>query len=313
MNVWLIKCREHLPDREGWTWDWYFDPKRRIYLTDDEWGGPEWIRSKFSKKFIREEVKKGDLVVCYQSEGRRICGLTRMSDDGSDSPHGSGDFCMIHLVAVRKALRIQPVLTVEDLRETGCNPRWLRSGQGTIFPVSVDEFNGILRAIRLRCPNLSDRLQAWLKKCGFIAAPSGELTSRISKGARAAGAGFATDLATKLAVERNAVKAVKRYFVNNGWKVRSVETECCGFDLICTRGNRQLDVEVKGTSGIDACFPITAGEVTQARTNPRFRLWLVTRALSRSPGCYEWSGEQLLKEFDLAPIQYMAKGQMTLQ
>jgi hypothetical protein len=72
---------------------------------EPEW--PQWIRSPQSKKYLREEVRKGDIVVCYQSEGRRICGFTRMAGNGRDEPKGSGDFNMLYLAGNKKALCIE--------------------------------------------------------------------------------------------------------------------------------------------------------------------------------------------------------------
>jgi hypothetical protein len=111
MQVWLVKCRKNLPDRDGWTWDWYFDPQEDQYSQNDEWGGPEWIRSGQSKKFIRDEVSKDDLVVCYQYEGKRICGFTRMARDGRDDPIGSRNYCMLHLASKKKAFCLEPPIT----------------------------------------------------------------------------------------------------------------------------------------------------------------------------------------------------------
>ena len=309
MKVWLVKCRKYLPDREGWSWDQYFDIESDEYAVDDTWGGHEWIRSNQSKKFIREEVRKGHLVVCYQSEGHRISGFTRMAGDGLDEPEGSGDFNMLYLAAAKKGLCIEPELTVDQLRSTGCDPVWLRKGQGTVFPLSLDEFKGIIRAVRVCCSGMEADLDRWLQRVGFEegakASPkTGKQQLKLPKG----GAGFSTNTERNKLVEKSAVRLVTRSLKRLGWTVNDVQKDCCGFDLHCTRGNnKRLDVEVKGVSGSLPNFPITFGERFKAETNPNFAIHIVTEALTRKPQIMQMSGPEFLAAFNLKAIQYMAR------
>ena len=309
MNVWLVKCRKYLPDREGWSWDQYFDPESDEYGVDDTWGGHEWIRSSQSKKFIREEVQKGDIVVCYQSEGRRICGFTRMAGDGLEEPEGSGDFNLLFIAAAKKGLCIEPELTVNQLHSTGCDPIWLQKGQGTVFPLSLDEFKGIVRAVRICCSGMEDDLDRWLQRVGIVegakvSPKNGKQQLKLPKG----GAGFSTNTARNAQVELSAVRLVKRSFERGGWKVKDVQSDCCGFDLSCTRVNKKrIDVEVKGVSGSQESFPITFGEVLQAETNPNFAIHIVTEVLSPRPKVRRLTGAEFLSAFKLKPIQYMAR------
>jgi hypothetical protein len=159
MKFWLVKCRKKLSDgREGWTWDDY----SQNYKRDRDWGGDGWIKSSQSMMFIRE-VCKDDLVVCYQYEGKRIWGLTRMAGDGHEENRGAG-YNTLYLAATSKGLCIEPRLDVEELRATGCDPEWLRKGQGTVFPISPIEFRGIVRCIRKNRPNMKVDLERWLPR-----------------------------------------------------------------------------------------------------------------------------------------------------
>jgi hypothetical protein len=119
------------------------------------------------------------------------------------------------------------------------------------------------------------------------------------------GAGFGDPVENKL-VETAAVEAVAREYQWGGWSVRSVERDNCGFDLECTKGVTVEQVEVKGVRGTGLCFVITAGEVRQARENPKFVLVVVTSALSPSPTLTKFSGVEFGQQFDLAAIQYRA-------
>jgi hypothetical protein len=119
------------------------------------------------------------------------------------------------------------------------------------------------------------------------------------------GAGFGTPAENKQ-VEEAAIGTVKRSYEDDGWDVRSVEREKCGFDLECRKSRVVEHVEVKGVRGTEQSFIITAGEVEQARKDPTFVLMVVTSALSALPNVTRYSGAAFLGQFRLAPVQYRA-------
>lgn len=119
------------------------------------------------------------------------------------------------------------------------------------------------------------------------------------------GSGFGNQIENKL-VEKAAIDAVRKAYENNGWLVRSVERDKCGFDLECRKKRLIENVEVKGITATEQCFMITAGEVEQARKTPSFVLIVVTSALSRSPLLTRYSGAQFCRRFHLAAVQYRA-------
>lgn len=119
------------------------------------------------------------------------------------------------------------------------------------------------------------------------------------------GAGFGDSAENKL-VELAAVRTVVKTYEGDGWSVRSVERDGCGFDLECTKSGSVENVEVKGVRGDVPCFIITAGEVKQAQTNPAFVLAVVTSALAASPNLIKYSGSEFCQRFDLSAIQYRA-------
>jgi hypothetical protein len=119
------------------------------------------------------------------------------------------------------------------------------------------------------------------------------------------GAGFGDAAENKL-VETRAVRAVIKHYEQSGWSVRSVERDKCGFDLECKKAGTVEQLEVKGVRGSGLCFVITAGEVKQARENPKFFLMVVTSALSSSPTLTKFSGREFGQRFNLSAIQYRA-------
>jgi len=119
------------------------------------------------------------------------------------------------------------------------------------------------------------------------------------------GAGFGGPSDNKI-VEEAAIAAIKTQYEGGGWIVRSVERERCGFDLECHKGTTTENIEVKGVRGTEQSFIITAGEVRQAQTNPKFVLIVVTSALSLSPIITRYSGVEFFRHFRLSPLQYQA-------
>ena len=60
-SIWIVKAREVLKSGEdGWHWREYFDGPDRSY---DDWGGTNWVGSRYSMKLLKTKVRKGDLVV----------------------------------------------------------------------------------------------------------------------------------------------------------------------------------------------------------------------------------------------------------
>jgi hypothetical protein len=119
------------------------------------------------------------------------------------------------------------------------------------------------------------------------------------------GAGFGHPDKNKL-VKEAARDAVKEQYESNGWIVRSVESEKCGYDLECYKDGAIENVEVKGVSGARQSFIITAKEVEQAHANPNFVLVIVTSALSTSRESNRYTGHEFCSRFVLSVVQYRA-------
>lgn len=115
---------------------------------------------------------------------------------------------------------------------------------------------------------------------------------------------FAT-AAHRSRVERSAIRAVKRRFESEGWRVTSKERDKIGYDLHCARSSGELHVEVKGTVGDEEVFFLTAGEERRATADPLFRIAVVTRALD-TPRVVVRTNAQMRRAFRLSPIAYSA-------
>ena len=122
--------------------------------------------------------------------------------------------------------------------------------------------------------------------------------------ASAFGAGFGNPEENK-EVEKAAIAIVKKKYKFDGWTVKSVERDKCGYDLECHKGETTENIEVKGVRGSEQSFFITAREVQQAQTDPKFVLFLVTSALT-SPVLSRYSGPEFVRCFELKVVQYRA-------
>lgn len=80
------------------------------------------------------------------------------------------------------------------------------------------------------------------------------------------GQGFVVDAAARRAVELRAMAAAKRHFARSWEHVEDVSATQ-SYDLHCTKGHRELRVEVKGTTGDGSVVLLTPNEVQHARTH----------------------------------------------
>ena len=121
---------------------------------------------------------------------------------------------------------------------------------------------------------------------------------------KASGAGFGTPKQNRL-VEKSARQALMKYFPRHKYKIRSREKENIGYDFDVRSANETLHVELKGVSGTDLSFVITANEVKCACKDQRFRLAVVTNART-APRVWLFTAKEFLKRFTLKPLAYYA-------
>ena len=150
MKAWVFKINT----RRGWEFDQYFRSRRRgLYPLGDE----GWIRSASSLRFLREEVKRGDLFLCYEVDRKQVVGITRAASDGRDRGQGSLlDFC-----PPRNAVRLRnPLLRHPDLDHIQAfTPH---RGRGTVQRIERDEFARLRRMILRKNPQQAQALSRLL-------------------------------------------------------------------------------------------------------------------------------------------------------
>ncbi|MBZ5516811.1 MAG: hypothetical protein LAN62_18565 [Acidobacteriia bacterium] len=150
MRTWVFKVNT----KRGWEFDEYFRSRTRgVYELGDE----GWIRSASSLRHLREEVKRGDLFLCYEVDRKRVVGLARAASDGRDVGLGS----LLDFDPPREALRLQHPLTRRpDLDHIlAFSPQ---RGRGTVQKIDPDEFARLKRIILRKNPEQAQALRRLL-------------------------------------------------------------------------------------------------------------------------------------------------------
>jgi hypothetical protein len=154
MRVWVFKINT----KRGWEFDEYFrSPSRGVYAMGDE----GWIRSASSLRYLREEVKRGDLFLCYEVDHKQVVGVARAASDGRDTGLGSLiDFCPPH-----QAVRLEnPLARQPDLDHIlAFSPH---RGRGTVQKIDADEFRRLRRLMLRKNPHQWDKLSRLLNNLG---------------------------------------------------------------------------------------------------------------------------------------------------
>jgi hypothetical protein len=147
MAAWVFKVNT----KRAWEFDEYFRSRARSAY---EMGDEGWIRSASSLRFLREEVKRGDLFLCYEVDRKQVVGVARAASDGRDVGLGSlVDFC-----PPREAVRLRNPLTRKpDLDHIlAFSPQ---RGRGTVQKIDSDEFRRLRRLMLQKNPEQKEALK----------------------------------------------------------------------------------------------------------------------------------------------------------
>lgn len=136
-RAWVFKINTW----RGWKFDQYFRSRARLPY---ELGDEGWIKSASSLRYLRREVKRGDIFFCYEVDHKCLVGVARAASDGRDTGQGS----LVDFSPPRQAVRFENPLTRHpDLDHIlAFTPQ---RGRGTVQRIDPDEFRR-LRLIALR-------------------------------------------------------------------------------------------------------------------------------------------------------------------
>jgi hypothetical protein len=152
-RVWVFKINT----KRGWEFDQYFRSRARGPVAMGDEG---WIRSASSLRYLREEVKKGDLFLCYETDRKEMVGVACAASDGR-----GGDLMrkvsLIDFCPPREAVRLQnPLARHPDLDHIlAFTPH---RGRGTVQLIDRDEFVRLRRIMLRKNPGQAEALRRLL-------------------------------------------------------------------------------------------------------------------------------------------------------
>lgn len=134
-----------------------------------------------------------------------------------------------------------------------------------------------------------------LKRLEIILAGISAFASSSGRKAKPSRSSWRADVELRKQIEMAAVVAVGHKLEAMGYAIQSVEKDNVGYDLIATRDDETLLLEVKGRSGVDICADLSANEFDclkqyERERNPRahYRIAIVTNALV-NPAIHEFA------------------------
>jgi hypothetical protein len=150
MRVWVFKINT----KRGWEFDNYFRSRARGIFP---MGNEDWIRSAASLRHLREEVKRGDLFLCYEVDRKQVVGVARAASDGRDT----GQDSLIDFCPPRQAVRLEnPLSRKPDLDHIlAFSPQ---RGRGTVQRIDADEFRRLRRIMVRKNPGQEEALKRLL-------------------------------------------------------------------------------------------------------------------------------------------------------
>ena len=148
-KVWVFKINT----KRGWQFDQYFRSRVRGPVAMGDEG---WIKSVSSLRYLREEVKKGDLFLCYETDRKQMLGVARAASDGRERDL-MRKISLVDFCPPREAVRLEnPLARKPDLDHIlAFSPH---RGRGTIQPIDRDEFVRLRRIILRKNPNQAKAL-----------------------------------------------------------------------------------------------------------------------------------------------------------
>jgi hypothetical protein len=152
-RLWVFKINT----KRGWEFDQYFRSRARGAVPMGDEG---WIKSASSLRYLREEVKKGDLFLCYETDRKQMVGLAHAASDGRERDL-TRRVSLIDFCPPREAVRLEnPLMRHPDLDHIlAFSPQ---RGRGTIQPIDPDESGRLRRIIFRKNPGQTEALRRLL-------------------------------------------------------------------------------------------------------------------------------------------------------
>jgi hypothetical protein len=150
--------------RRGWHCNAYLDGTESDASERFPSGGRNSTKSPKSMGYIRQ-IQPGDLVVLFQVDDESIHAITQADSCGMEADKGSRQYNLFYLKPAVTAFRLQHPLTLSELQSSGCEPTCFGPGTtGRIFPLTIEDLVGVIKAIARVNPDQSEELSVWMKE-----------------------------------------------------------------------------------------------------------------------------------------------------
>jgi hypothetical protein len=234
MGTWVYKCnlRGKFGPSRG-DWEYVFATAKAV-----PWGRLSFIPA-------LDELRPGDLLLCYQTNRNWLVGLARVIGF-----RGTGRARRVVVQRIRRiGTKVRPLKTQD--RRIGRIPALQGGRIQTIYPISKADAHLLIRAADRAAIQTID--QAAIES---ITETSENIAAEFEKAQ-----GFESDPRVRRAIERHAVRRAKAWY-RKRYRVRERGKP---YDLHCSRNGKVLFVEVKGTRSSGQAVILTANEVALAR------------------------------------------------
>jgi len=159
------------------------------------------------------------------------------------------------------------------------------------FPGQSNVWYPNIHTHKPRVPAFIRRLTKYIDSTTGVALPEDE--AQGGKGGGKKGKTSRPDHAHNAMVEAAAVNAAWARYEADGYTMKSVQTECLGWDLEATKGRESLKLEVKGTAGTAIYFELTPNEYARLKEHAAgYRVCVVCEALT-NPRIFDLRPETL--------------------
>lgn len=268
--IWVYKCNsKNRPYQVAYgDWQKFFETGRI-----DKWGSTEWTPA-------LAEAKKGDTIIAYQTDRNELVGIARVVEHKARGRYQDLMLKPVEMIGVK----VRPLKNADP--KVAVIPALQPGPIRTLYAISGTDARRLLK--KAGAKSYADLLGGKLR----LSPPN-------------KGGGFGSPDQNK-ETEDAAISFVISYLTSRGWAVQNIGSENRGYDLICTRNGRRIDVEVKGVGGSKSQFLITANERKQWAMNSRFVLALVNNARGVSPSLSLFKGPAAIKRFVFRPVSFMA-------
>jgi hypothetical protein len=274
-------------------WIFQSNPQRYDLLGDLESGSPD---PSWSANQHRDEMKKGDKIFFRISGSRKGIYATGSIES---SPYRKKDQFGDWNVKIKfDGLIDPPILREEtDKLSTLKNFRPLKGAEATNFIVPDSIGTKIEKLI-----NREGRVLRKVEKGVRIIPPVKKIVYKEPKNKIRKRVPQTQEHIRK--VEQAAIDSAMKFFFKQGYALaQDCQSMGVGYDFVFQKNREKRHVEVKGVSGRAIDFNLTPKELKCAQNDARWRVLVITNALT-APSATLFTGRELLKRAKIEATQY---------